>query len=90
MALDKEDLALLGEFIKSEVVKIVGDAPAPPEPAERSAVVGKPDVPFDAGPEFWIHLADGEVVKSHDSSSTHLASTDGSTVQVIGRYQVGV
>lgn len=91
MALDKTDLELLGQFIENKVKDLVTDvAPAAaPEPVDRASQVGVPDVAPDAGPEFWLHLADGEVVRSHDSASTHIAAADGSSVQVIGRYQIG-
>ena len=82
MALTPEDLAQIKELFASQ-------APPAPEPQDRVSQVGAPEVPFDAGPEFYIHLANGEVVKSHDSSSTHLADAEGNSVQVIGRYQVG-
>jgi hypothetical protein len=55
---------------------------------DRASQVGVPDVDPEAGPEYWIHLADGTVLKSFDSSGTHLLS-DGQAIQVIGRYQVG-
>lgn len=86
MALTAEDLAQLGAFIGTEIEKRL---PPPPGPQDRASVVGVPEVPFDAGPEFYVHLANGEVIKSHDSSSTHMQAPDGETVQVTGRYQVG-
>lgn len=96
MSLTEDDFANLGKFIDS---RIAAAAPAPaatpatapgvdPE-VERAKTVGTPDVAPDAGPEFYVHLANGEVIKSHDSSSTHFEAPDGSTIQVIGRYQVG-
>jgi len=92
MALTEEDFAALGKFIESKVEGVFqakADQPAPePTPEQvaqdRVSVVGKPDVDPEAGPEFYIHLADGEVIKSFDSSSTHVNG-----VLVIGRYQVG-
>lgn len=56
----------------------------------RVSVVGKPDVDPEAGPKFYVHLANGDVVESYDSSSTHMA-VEGSDapVLVIGRYQIG-
>lgn len=63
-------------------------APAEPTPEEeansRVSVVGKPDVDPEAGPEYYVHLADGQVVKSFDSASTHVNG-----LLVIGRYPVG-
>lgn len=62
--------------------------PAPPTPEEeaqsRVSEVGKPDVDPEAGPEYYVHLANGEVVKSFDSASTHVGGQ-----LVIGRYPVG-
>lgn len=90
MALTQEDLALLGKFVTDEIEKKLSAAQSAPQtPEDRASQVGVPDVDPEAGPEFYIHLADGEVVKSHDSSSTHLQSSAGESVQVIGRYQVG-
>jgi hypothetical protein len=34
--------------------------------------------------EFYVHLADGRVIETGDSTATHI---DG--VQVIGRYRIG-
>ena len=95
MALTEEDFAALGKFIESKVEGVFqakADEPKPeaPEPTpeqvaqDRVSQVGKPDVDPEAGPEFYIHLADGEVIKSFDSASTHVNG-----VLVIGRYQVG-
>lgn len=85
--------------VVSDIEAKVGVSPPPgveqepqsPEDAAaaRAAVVGVPDVPPDAGPEFYIHLANGEVITSHDSASTHIADAEGKTQLVIGRYQVG-
>jgi len=89
-----EDLAQLGTFITSEVGKAVETVKAelnreksPEETAqERTAVVGIPDVPPDAGPLFWVHLANGDIITTHDSQSTHM-DVNGVTVPVIGRYE---
>jgi hypothetical protein len=92
MALTPEDLEALGSFIDSKLKSAFGEAEkVRAEDAEKSrdATVGIPDVDPDAGPEFYIHLADGSVVTSHDSSSTHLPDNDGTPVAVIGRYQKG-
>ena len=94
MAFTSEDLAQLGQFVRQTVTEALAES-APPEPtaeqqaATRASVVGIPDVPHDAGPLFYIHLADGSpVFTSHDSTSTHMES-GGKPVAVIGRYQVG-
>ena len=92
MALSEEDFKALGSFIEGKIqgaFQAKADEPAPeptPEQAaqDRVSVVGKTDTDPEAGPEFYIHLADGEVLKSFDSASTHVNG-----VLVIGRYQVG-
>jgi hypothetical protein len=67
------------------------EAPAetPAVSQNRVAQVGAPDVAPDAGPEYYVHLADGSVVVSHDSGSTHMPNAQGEPVAVIGRYQKG-
>lgn len=95
MAFTEEDLAQLGKFIESKVeaaVQVARDIQAAEKAASsvvnREAIVGRPDVPADAGPEFYIHLANGDVITSHDSASTHM-DINGEQVAVIGRYQKG-
>jgi hypothetical protein len=89
MALSQEDLASLGAFIDS---RIAASAPVPAPVSDtvpdRVSQVGKPDVDPEAGPLYYVHLADGSVVESYDSASTHIES-NGKTLLVIGRYQVG-
>jgi hypothetical protein len=84
------------ERLLSVVESRIGDVPAgtPAVPAERAAQdrvaqVGAPDVAPDAGPEYYVHLADGSVVESYDSGSTHMPNAKGEPVAVIGRYQKG-
>jgi len=82
----EEQIAELKALL-SESAPAAAPAPEPtPEQVaqDRVSVVGKPDVDPEAGPEFYVHLADGQVVRSFDSSSTHV---DGQLV--IGRYAVG-
>lgn len=74
--------------------RIEGAAGVPAEtPAaavqDRASIVGVPDVPADAGPEYYVHLADGSVVVSHDTGSTHMQNEAGESLAVIGRYQKG-
>jgi hypothetical protein len=99
MALSAEELEQLGRFIESRAATVFEGLLADAESrksastaanaaATREAIVGRPDVNPDAGPEFYVHLADGSVITSHDSGSTHMEA-DGKPVQVIGRYQVG-
>lgn len=82
MAFSPEDLAQLGAFIDSKITSAVTGAQ---KDAPRN--VGVPDTDPEAGPEFWVHLADGTVLRSFDSQSTHM-DQDGVTVPVIGRYQI--
>ena len=100
MALDAADLEKLAQFIDSKISVVKSDlesvfgqqnapAAAPAAETDRTAVVGKPDVNPEAGPEYYVHLADGEVIVSRDSASTHIAGSDGTPVAVIGRYQKG-
>jgi hypothetical protein len=90
MPFTAEDLAQLGAFIDQKISQAAPAAPASAPEADRASIVGVPEVDPEAGPEYYIHLADGEVLKSHDSSSTHLPSPeDGTTQLVIGRYTVG-
>lgn len=86
MALTQEDLDQIKELFGSQ-------APPAPVPVEKTdeqvaqdriSQVGKPDVDPEAGPEYYVHLANGEVVKSFDSASTHVEGQ-----LVIGRYPVG-
>ena len=91
--LDMEDLEALGKFIDQKIHSAIQRGPDVPEKtpeqaaADRASVVGVPDVPPDAGPLYYLHLANGDVVTSHDSASTHLQAGD-STQQIIGRFQV--
>jgi photosystem II stability/assembly factor-like uncharacterized protein len=94
MSFTQEDLAQLASFVKNEVESAISTVRAEHEnreqaPADRASVVGVPDVDPEAGPEFYIHLADGTVLTSYDAGSTHMPGKDGEPVQVIGRYQVG-
>jgi photosystem II stability/assembly factor-like uncharacterized protein len=96
MALTQEDLAALAGFIGSEVEKhLQASKPAEPTPEEKAQTAaneqrlkaGVPDVDPEAGPEYYVHLANGDVITTKDSGSTHM-SVDGETIAVIGRYQV--
>ena len=96
MPFSPEELAQLGEFVSQKVEAGISAIKADlarnektPEQAaqERSAVVGIPDVPPDAGPLYWIHLANGDVIESHDSASTHI-DVNGITVPVTGRWEI--
>jgi len=95
MALDANDLQQLAAFVRQEVDAGIAQvrkdmgkesAPAAPE-QDRASVVGVPDVPPDAGPEYWVHLANGDVITSYDSASTAV-EVGGVGVPVVGRYQI--
>ena len=91
MALDANDLQQLAAFVRQEVHQAVADIKAEPAAGapvqDRASVVGVPDVPPDAGPEYWVHLANGDVITSYDSASTAV-EVGGVGVPVIGRYQI--
>lgn len=93
MALTPEDLAQIKELFAGQPAA-TPSAPAetPEQAAEREAreyrlKAGNPDVDPEAGPDYYVHLANGDVITTKDSGSTHM-SVDGETVAVIGRYQV--
>ena len=93
MALTQEDLEALDQLIQRRVQD--AQPPAPPQLTEEEQAAkdardlqlkaGVPDVAPDAGPEYYVHLANGDVITTHDSGATHM-SVDGETVAVIGRY----
>jgi hypothetical protein len=88
MSLTQEDLAALSALMDQKIHAAESRGPAPAEPVNRESQVGKAEVPFDAGPLYYLHLANGAVLTSHDSSSTHMPGDDGSTQPIIGRFQV--
>lgn len=101
MALESSELSQLRSFfdegfkaVEERILgvvegKIADAAPTAAAPQDRASVVGQPDVNPDSGPDYYVHLADGSVVVSKDSGSTHMANADGESVAVIGRYQKG-
>jgi hypothetical protein len=96
MSFSQEDLAQLGGFVRQlvsdEISTLKTDLKQDAETMlvqNRTATVGAPDVDPEAGPDYYVHLADGTVVTSKDSSSTHLANDAGESVAVIGRFQKG-
>lgn len=91
MALDAADLEKLAAFVEGRIETALGrfaENQAVATAAARDATVGIPDTPHDAGPEFYVHLANGDVIVTHDSASTHM-DVGGEQVAVIGRYQKG-
>jgi hypothetical protein len=78
MALTAEDLDQIKALMASQAP---AEAPAPAKVRDESdrMMEAAAEVP----PTYYVHLADGRVLESLDSSSTHV---DG--VQVIGRYPI--
>lgn len=77
MALEESDFAKLGEFIKTEISKGL-EIVKPVTPG-----AGEPAPP--TGLEYYVHLADGNVVKLAESEiSSHISG-----VAVIAKYLVG-
>lgn len=96
MAFSPEDLKALGDYVteivRSEIDQAKPAEPTPEEMAQSAAneqrlKAGVPDVDPEAGPDYYVHLANGDVITTKDSGSTHM-SVDGETIAVIGRYQV--
>jgi photosystem II stability/assembly factor-like uncharacterized protein len=96
MAITQEDLELLGKYFEQKIDERL-EASKPPEPTEEEKAqtaanqqrlkAGVPDVDPEAGPDYYVHLANGDVITTKDSGSTHMG-VDGETVAVIGRYLV--
>jgi hypothetical protein len=94
MAFSQEDLAALGGFIGDQIDKrfAAQDAKQAVQAQQtRDSIVGVPDVDPDAGPTYYIHLANGAVVESKDSVSTHLPNPDNESepILVVNRFQKG-
>jgi hypothetical protein len=87
MALTPEDLEVLASLIDSGIKKVIDDRPVPAAPAENH---GQPDAAnsTENAPVYYVHLANGEVIETKDSASTHM-DRDGVSVAVIGRYPKG-
>lgn len=76
MALTAEDLQQLGDFVKAQVAEAVAATqPKAPEDAPDVAATK------EAAPWYFVHLADGRVVETQDSSSTVMDN-----LAVIGRF----
>jgi hypothetical protein len=80
MALTPEDLAQIKELFSSQ--------PVPAAPAEPTKGQPDPANSLEAAPVYYVHLADGQVLESQDSASTHM-DVSGVSVQVIGRFLKG-
>ena len=87
MALSAEEIQQVVEALKAQ-----GPPEPSPEDQEKQAAqdlqrqAGSPDVDPQAGPTYYVHLANGDVIESKDSGATHV-EVNGETVDVIGRYQ---
>jgi hypothetical protein len=105
MALDKADLDAILSGLEQKITSTVETvaanlfekheadtqaAAADNAVQNRVSVVGKPDVDPEAGPKYYVHLADGSVLQTFDAGSTHMANDAGEQMAVIGRYQMGV
>jgi photosystem II stability/assembly factor-like uncharacterized protein len=97
MALTPEDLAALADVVDQRIDKKLGEhteaqaaeqetAKAANAQEEYALKAGIPDVDPTAGPTYYVHLANGDVIETQDSGATHM-TVDGETVAVIGRYQ---
>jgi len=64
-------MALTPEDLAQIKEMLAGSAPVAPEP----------ESPTPPPAEYYVHLADGRVIQTGDSQSTHING-----VQVIGRY----
>lgn len=81
MALTQEDLEMLGQFIDQKIQVATQNVMTVPPVVEDS-----PDVAFrkESEPWYYVHLADGRVLETQDSSATHMEG-----MAVIGRYPKG-
>jgi hypothetical protein len=71
-------------FLEALKAQIQADAPVQ---AENHGAADAANAVENA-PTYYVHLADGTVVESKDSASTH-QDVDGVSVAVIGRYLKG-
>jgi len=89
MALTAEDLAALGSLIDNKISAAVGDAvtaATTPQPQTNDEPQNQPE----NQPDYYVHLANGKVLESKDSVSTHMTDPDtGEALVVIGRYAKG-
>jgi hypothetical protein len=71
-------------FLEAITAQVRAEMPAVPENH------GEPDPAnsLEGAPFYYVHLANGDVMESQDSASTHV-DVDGVSVAVIGRYLKG-
>ena len=93
MALTPEDLQALAGLIDQKVSEAVSGqvadavtAATTPQPSTNDEPQNQPE----NQPVYYVHLANGKVVETRDSVSTHMTDPDtGEGLQVIGRYAKG-
>jgi photosystem II stability/assembly factor-like uncharacterized protein len=90
--LTQDELEQFAALIDSRIAASKPAEPTEEEKASQAALdqrlkAGVPDVDPEAGPDYYVHLANGDVITTKDSGSTHMG-VDGETVAVIGRYLV--
>jgi hypothetical protein len=89
MAFTPEDLQALSSLIDSKISEQVGAAvteATTPQPQTNDEPQNQPE----NQPDWYVHLANGKVIESKDSQSTHMTDPDtGEAVQVIGRFPKG-
>ena len=93
MALTPEDLAALAGIIDDKVKAAVSGqvadavtAATTPQPSTNDEPQNQPE----NQPDYYVHLADGTVITTKDSQSTHMENPEtGEAVQVIGRFPKG-
>jgi protein involved in sex pheromone biosynthesis len=90
MALEQSDFAQLGQFISQAVATELDkrEAEKPAAPPVEPPKVDDANRIDDEAPTYYVHLANGEVLESKDSGSTHM-DVNGVSVLVIGRYPMG-
>lgn len=93
MALTPEDLQALAGLIDQKVSEAVSGQvqtavteATTPQPQTNDEPQNQPE----NQPVYYVHLANGKVIESRDSVSTHMTDPDsGEAVQVIGRFSKG-
>jgi len=89
MALSSEELAAIIESVTAAVEGKVTAAVATattPQPQTNEEPQNQPE----NQPDYYVHLADGSVITSKDSQSTHMESPEThEAVMVIGRFPKG-
>lgn len=91
MALEESDFAKIGDFIKGEFSSLKEDFDKTVEAAKADVKAAAPATPGTQQPaspeglEYWVHLADGTVVKKLESEiSSHIGG-----IAVVAKYLVG-